>query len=233
MRWPSVFVGLGVLAACGDPLSGPFDGLPVDGDFTALVGAPVHVARDRYGIAHISASTIADAAYARGYVMAHDRLPQMDILQAMVDAMTHLESAQGFGTADPGAWRWGKLHRLTITPLFSNPALNLPAPTDPDAAGFGFPRAGDNFVMSRSDQGWADLAYSPFADGPAHRFLAEARPGQPITVSWALPGGVIYDRRSSHYRDLLDTYYLPNKHFDAPSSLDQIVAAGESRWVFH
>jgi len=34
-------------------------------------------------------------------------------------------------------------------------------------------------------------------------------------------------------RDLLDTYNLPNKHFDAPSSLDQIVAAGESRQVFH
>ncbi len=159
------------------------------------------------------------------------------ILQAMVDAMTQLESAQGFGIADPGAWRWGKLHRLTITPLFPNPALNLPAPTDPDPTGFGlgfgFPRAGDNFVVNRSDQGWADLSYSPVADGPAYRFLAEARTGQSITVSWALPGGVIYDRRSSHYRDLLDTYYLPNKHFDAPSSLDQIVAAGESRWVFH
>jgi len=152
------------------------------------------------------------------------------ILQAMVDAMTHLESAQGFGTADPGAWRWGKLHRLTITPLFPDPALNLPAPTDPDPTGF--PRAGDNFVINRSDQGWADLDFSQLAVGPAPRLLAEAR-SKNITVSLALPGGVIYDRRSSHYRDLLDTYYLPNKHFDAPSSLDQIVAAGESRWVFH
>jgi len=81
MRWPSVFVGFGVLAACADPLSGPFDGLPVDGDFTAQVSAPVHVARDRYGIAHISANTLADAAYVQGYVMAHDRLPQMDVLR--------------------------------------------------------------------------------------------------------------------------------------------------------
>jgi penicillin G amidase len=157
------------------------------------------------------------------------------ILQAMVDTMTHLESAQGFGTADPGAWQWGKLHRLTITPLYPDPALNLPAPTDPDPTGFGygFPRAGDNFAVNRSDAGWADLDFSRLADGPAQRFLAEARSGQPITVSWSLPGGVIYDPRSPHYRDLLDTYYLPNKHFAAPYSLDQIVAAGESRWVFH
>jgi len=155
------------------------------------------------------------------------------ILQAMVDTMTHLESAQGFGTADPGAWRWGKLHRLTITPLYPDPALNLPAPADPDPTGAGFPRSGDNFAVNRSDPGWADLDFSRLADGSAQRFLAEARSGQPITVSWALPGGVIYDPRSPHYRDLLDTYYLPNKHFDAPYSLDQIVSAGESRWVFH
>ena len=158
------------------------------------------------------------------------------ILQAMLDAMTHLESAQGFGTVDTGAWRWGKLHRLTITPLFPNPALNLPAPSDPDLTGFGgfggFPRAGDNFVVNRSDCGWRDLDFSQLAGGPAQRFLAEARPGEPIRVSWALPGGVIFDGRSPHYRDLLDDYLL-DKQVDAPYSIDQIVAAGESRWVFH
>src|SRR5262249_23189267 len=38
------------------------------------------------------------------------------VLQAIVDAMTHLESPQGFGTADIDQWRWGELHRLKITP---------------------------------------------------------------------------------------------------------------------
>jgi hypothetical protein len=52
-------------------------------------------------------------------------------------------------------------------------------------------------------------------------------------VRWALPGGTIQDRRSPHYRDLLDRYYLTDQLFDAPSSIDEIVAAGESRWVFH
>ena len=45
------------------------------------LGAPVHVARDKFGIAHIQAETIADAAFVQGYVMAHDRLAQMDILR--------------------------------------------------------------------------------------------------------------------------------------------------------
>jgi len=152
------------------------------------------------------------------------------ILQAMVDAMTHLASPQGFGTADTAAWRWGKLHRLTLTPLVPNPALNLPVPADGEPAGF--PRAGDNFAVNRSDPGWRDLDFSQRADGPAQRFLAEARPDQPITVRWALPGGVIFDRRTKHYRDLLDEYYLPDQQFEAPYSIDQIVAAGELRWVF-
>jgi penicillin G amidase len=152
------------------------------------------------------------------------------ILRALVAAMTHLESAAGFGTADTAAWRWGKLHRLKLEPLFPNTALELPPPTDPDAPGF--PRAGDNFVINRADQGWKDLDFSQHADGPAQRFLAIAEPGRPIAVKWQLPTGVIFDSRSSHYRDLLDNHYLPEIHFDAPYLVPEIVAAGETRWVF-
>jgi hypothetical protein len=47
MRWPTVFAVL-ALAGEGDA-SGPFDGLPLDGNFRVAVDAPVHVARDRYG----------------------------------------------------------------------------------------------------------------------------------------------------------------------------------------
>ncbi|HMG20569.1 MAG TPA: penicillin acylase family protein, partial [Kofleriaceae bacterium] len=155
----------------------------------------------------------------------------VQILAALIDAMTHLESPAGFGTADTSAWRWGALHRLTITPLVPDPERNLPGPGDPDPAGFA--RAGDNFAINRADHGWSDLNFSQLADGPAQRFLAEARPDRPIAVRWALPGGAIYDRRSPHYRDLLDRYYLTNEQFDAPYSLDAIAAAGESRWVFH
>ena len=153
------------------------------------------------------------------------------VVASLVDAMNDLESAQGFGTADTTQWRWGKLHNLTITPLFPNKALDLPAPGELPTGGF--PKAGDNFVINRADMGWSDLDFSQYADGPAQRFLAEASPGETIHVRWALPGGTVFDERDRHYRDLLDNYYIPNKHFDAPFLVPDIVANGESRWEFH
>ena len=153
-------------------------------------------------------------------------------LQALLDAMTHLASPAGFGTSDVMAWAWGDKHRLRIQPLFPNTALDLPGPGLP-----GFPRRGDNFVVNRADAGWDDLDFSQSADGPAQRFIAIAEPGAlasetPLRVKWALPGGVIFDSRSPHYRDLLDDYYLPETHFDAPYLTAEIVRDAESRWRF-
>ncbi|HEX3765405.1 MAG TPA: penicillin acylase family protein, partial [Kofleriaceae bacterium] len=148
----------------------------------------------------------------------------VQVLAALIDAMTYLASPQGFGTADPASWRWGALHRLALAPGIPGlgAELALPAPGDADAPGF--PRAGDGFTVSRADPGWSDLDFSVIA-GPVHQLVAEARPGQRIAVRWALAGGTIYDRRSPHYRDLLDRYYLADQLFDAPSSVDDIVAA--------
>jgi hypothetical protein len=146
----------------------------------------------------------------------------------MLAAMTHLESPAGFGTPSIAAWEWGRLHHLTIEPLFPNPALNLPAPGE-TAAG-GFPRAGDNFNVARADMGWRNLSFNQRADGSAQRFIAVAQGGAPIAVRWQLPGGVIFDSRSPHYRDLLDRHYLAERHFDAPFQIDEIVRDGEVRW---
>lgn len=154
------------------------------------------------------------------------------VLQSMMLAMDHLASPAGYGTPDPGAWRWGQKHRLTIAPLFPNAALNLPKAGELPLPGF--PKRGDNFVVNRADQGWADLNFQQYADGPAQRFLATTvGNGEPLALRWQLPGGVIFDSRSPHYRDLLDQYYLPEHHFEAPFSVAQINAAGESRWEFH
>ncbi|MEJ7598008.1 MAG: penicillin acylase family protein [Kofleriaceae bacterium] len=142
------------------------------------------------------------------------------ILAAMLEAMTHLEGR--FASANTATWAWGKLHQQTFETLFPNPALRLGP----------FEKRGDNLNVNRSDHGWADTNFSQFADGPAQRFLAIARPGEPIDVRWQLPGGVIFDSRDRHYRDLLDNYYLPQVHFDAPYSVDEIVADGEYRWDF-
>jgi penicillin amidase len=153
------------------------------------------------------------------------------VLSAMIAAMQHLASPAGFGTADLAQWEWGKLHHLTIEPLFPNPGLNLPAPGELPSGGF--PKAGDNFNVNRADMGWRDLEFSQSADGPAQRFIAVAHGDERrIKVRWQLPGGVIFDSRSPHYRDLLDLYYLPEQHFDAPYEIDEIVEHGEVRWEF-
>ncbi len=152
------------------------------------------------------------------------------ILMNLVAAMQHLESADGFGTADTAEWRWGKLHRLTMSPLFPNSNLELPGRGEEPRGGF--PKAGDNFVINRADQGWDDLDFSQDADGPAQRFLATSEPDRPISIKWQLPTGVIYDKASPHYRDLLDLHYLPQQHFDAPYLIPEIVRDGETRWVF-
>lgn len=152
------------------------------------------------------------------------------ILMTLLDAMKHLESAQGFATADTTQWRWGKMHRLTMKPLF--PHIQLELPKRGELALPGFPKAGDNFVVNRSDQGWNDLDFSQSADGPAQRFLATSEPDGPISIKWQLPSGVIYDPESPHYRDLLDNHYLPERHFDAPYVVPDIVRDGEARWLF-
>jgi len=151
------------------------------------------------------------------------------MIAAALAAMNHLESSAGFGTADVTKWAWGSMHRLTISPLFPNTALDLPGP-----GMRGFPKTGDNFVVNRSDQGWDDLDFSQDADGPAQRFIAISQgTDAPIAVRWALPGGVIYDSRSPHYRDLLDNYYLRERHFEAQyADYDALIDIGESRWIF-
>jgi penicillin G amidase len=196
------------------------------------------LARTVYGILVEPQTCVASALTGEPVVCDSMATPEADgsctrmVLASLLDAVAHLASPAGFGTADPDAWRWGELHRLTLAPLFPNANLEIPQPGEPGHQG-GIPRPGDTFVINRSDAGWRDLAFRNHADGPAQRFLVEVEPGGTTRLRWALPGGVIYDRRSPHYRDLLDQYYLQERHFDAPFSVPEIIAAGEERWVFH
>lgn len=75
-------------AACGggddgdsEPV-GPYDDVPL-GEVVPADGlsAPVHVVRDEFGVPHIYAQTIDDLAFANGYVMAADRIQQMDLFR--------------------------------------------------------------------------------------------------------------------------------------------------------
>jgi penicillin G amidase len=67
-------------APASDVTDASLDAIPVTQTLTASVlSAPVEVVRDAYGIPHIYGQTLADVGYAEGYVMAEDRLIEMDL----------------------------------------------------------------------------------------------------------------------------------------------------------
>ena len=60
--------------------------IPVASTVTAsTLGAPVDVVRDEWGIPHIYGASLPDVAYAQGWVTAHDRWAQMDIIRHNAD----------------------------------------------------------------------------------------------------------------------------------------------------
>jgi penicillin G amidase len=61
----------------------------------AGLGAPVTVRRDAQGVPHVEAASLADAFRAQGYVLAQDRLWQMDLLRRRARG----ELAEAFGEA--------------------------------------------------------------------------------------------------------------------------------------
>jgi penicillin amidase len=221
----------GVLADELDALPTPFPVWRIDQDLSVRVVWGVLAQPGNY---RASATTDQPIVCDDISVAGADQSCSQQVMRALLAAMDWLASSGGFGSADPATWRWGDKHTLTLSPLFPNTSLQLPPPdeTNPRWQG-GYPKAGDQFVVNVANPGWNNLDFRQGGSGAAQRFLAEATVGQPISVKWALPGGTIYNRDSTHYRDLLDNYYIPQTHFDAPFAVADIVANGEDRWVFH
>lgn len=99
-RSAAVLAALSFVAACGDDApSGPYDDLAVDERVTGTdVSAPVDVVRDTHGVPHLRARTVEDLAYAQGYVMASDRIEQMDLFRHFASGRI----SELFGALDPG-----------------------------------------------------------------------------------------------------------------------------------
>ena len=97
---------------CGETQLGPFQPLPVDTRFDVQGNDDViHIARDRFGIAHVYAKTARDLGFGQGYVMAHDRLAQMEMLRRFASGTL----AELYGTSDPSTIALDKemrFHRL-------------------------------------------------------------------------------------------------------------------------
>jgi len=83
----------------GDSDTGPYSGMTPDRIITGNgLSAQVDMVRDEHGVPHIHASTMADLAFAQGYVMAADRLPQMDLFRHFASGTV----AELFGALDQG-----------------------------------------------------------------------------------------------------------------------------------
>lgn len=97
---------------CGETQLGPFQPLPIDTRFEVDGNdAVIHIARDRYGISHVYAVSHRDLGFGQGYVMAHDRLAQMEMLRRFASGTL----AELYGVSDPSTIAIDKemrFHRL-------------------------------------------------------------------------------------------------------------------------
>lgn len=83
---------------CGETQLGPFQPLPIGVRFeVAGNDATIHIARDRNGVAHVYAQTHRDLGFGQGYVMAHDRFAQMELLRRFASGTL----AELYGVTDP------------------------------------------------------------------------------------------------------------------------------------
>ncbi len=127
--------------------------------------------------------------------------------KALVSALDAMIADEKIGP-NPDAWRWGQKH--TLTPQFSLPVgLDL-AP---------LPRHGGIGTVDVGSHGLGDN-YG-FSSGPAIRFVAEVTPQGPKARN-VLPGGIVFDPTSPHYRDLLDLW-AKNKAVDLAYRVEDVV----------
>ncbi|MFT3774019.1 MAG: penicillin acylase family protein [Minicystis sp.] len=156
----------------------------------------------------------------------HDRM-----LRALLDALADLAKTDG---ADISTYRWGAHHTVTFTALlpFWN-TLSIPPANDPVFGVTGFPRHGDSFSIDASEYSFVgsgqpfDFTYDA---GPTQRFVIDLDPAGPKAVN-ALPGGVVWNATSPHFRDEAELWRRNLTH-PVPFALDEVVAAKEKRTVF-
>ncbi len=135
------------------------------------------------------------------------------ILRSLEKALARLAAA--FGSADPDAWRWGRLHRVRMPhPLgdaFSPIGPDSPFP--PPYRGLeGVPVDGGFEAVDRSTHDVRAGLADPFSEfvfsmGPAQRFAARVGPTG-IYAETALAGGVSSDPDSPWFASLLGDWLV-------------------------
>jgi len=151
-------------------------------------------------------------------------------VRALEDAVAFLSQASVFGSADPAAWRWGRLHRV----VFQNPVSQFGAPFFDYGP---FANDGGLYTVDVGNFSWSDDGSSGLAPergfiqhaGPNVRFAAELGDSG---VRWraVLPGGESGFPGDPHYEDQIPAW-LGNEKGDQPYTRAEVDAAATGRLV--
>ena len=127
------------------------------------------------------------------------------ILRGVADALGWLDENLG---ADPSGWQWGRLHRLTLEPLFADPTgmarISIPSGLDPEFPD-GFPRQGDRGVVDAARFSAFALDDFTYGSGPQQRLVVELADDGPRAVN-ALPGGNAEDAASDFFANEMELW---------------------------
>jgi penicillin amidase len=146
---------------------------------------------------------------------------------AFLDTLTEVARALG---EDPAAWRWGKLHTLTLQFWVPLPALQIP-PTEDAAHPNGYPRHGDIDSVDAAGDSATPGQYT-YAHGPAIRFACELDRKQGPRARNVLPGGEVLDPASPHYADMMERWRR-NQTFDLAFTDADVAATARAEQAAH
>ena len=150
-------------------------------------------------------------------------------VRALLDSLTWLDKNVG---SDAKAARWGAHHTVTMLSLLAPLGPSIPPSGDPLFPN-GLPRGGDEFCVDAAEFSLATVLPDPdftYGVGPAQRFVIDLDPSGPHAWN-AFPGGNVSDPTSPHFRDELE-YWRENRTHAVPFTVDEVVAAKESRAVY-
>lgn len=111
-------------------------------------------------------------------------------------------AAEGLaGLGEPNAWRWGRVHSITLRSIFDGFGIG-DYNDGPHAAPGGFQTVNVANPRKRALSPFEAGQPFEFAAGPSIRFVVEARPDGP-RMRYQLPGGADLHRDSPFYNNLL------------------------------
>jgi len=145
------------------------------------------------------------------------------LLRSLDRALSTLEGASLFNTADVTLWRWGAIHTVRFGSIIPGPGAVLSIPRDNDGMfPRGFPRPGGLDVVDASQPGLGGSNFT-FGSGASQRFVIELDPAGPRAFN-AIPGGQSAHTSSPHHRDGAELW-RQNRYHEVPHAEASVVAA--------